>query len=86
MALPMSRQQVCEGKMQRDDTKRLASISQAAIHANVHPDTIRRRISTGHLTGYRFGGRIIRVDLNEVDELLRPMHTTKRVSSGANVA
>jgi excisionase family DNA binding protein len=55
--------------------RRLESISGAAHYAGVHPKTIRRRISDGSLTGYRFGPRIVRVDLNEVDAMLRPIPT-----------
>jgi excisionase family DNA binding protein len=54
-------------------TPRLADICDAAAYAHVHPRTIRRRISDGTLTGYRFGPRLIRVDLNEMDAALRPI-------------
>lgn len=53
--------------------RRLSSIPSAADYAAVSTKTIRRRISDGSLTGYRFGARVIRVDLNELDELLRPI-------------
>ena len=53
--------------------RRLAGIPDAAQYAAVSTKTIRRRISDGSLTGYRFGARVIRVDLNEIDELLRPI-------------
>lgn len=63
--------------------RRLASISQAAEYAAVNPKTIRRRIASGDLTGYRMGARLIRVDLNELDQLMRPIPTT---SGGGRVA
>ena len=63
----MSRQQIIE--------RRLASIEQAARYAGCNPRTIRRRISAGDLTGYRMGPRLIRVDLNELDAMLRPIPT-----------
>jgi hypothetical protein len=54
--------------------KRLASINATAEYAHCSPKTIRRRIADGSLTGFRFGPRAIRVDLNEVDaRLLRPI-------------
>lgn len=56
-------------------TKRLASIPAAADYAAVSTKTIRRRIATGDLTGYRFGPRVLRVDLNELDAALRPIPT-----------
>jgi excisionase family DNA binding protein len=43
--------------------------------------TVRRLIHDGELNGYRMGrsGRVIRVDLNEIDEqLMRPMNTPSR--------
>lgn len=53
--------------------RRLASIPEAAEYAAVCTKTIRRRISDGTLTGYRFGPRVIRVDVDELDALLRPI-------------
>ncbi|EHK84255.1 DNA binding domain-containing protein [Rhodococcus pyridinivorans AK37] len=58
-----------EGKTSR----RLVSIPESAKYAGVCTKTIRRRISDGSITGYRFGPRLIRVDLNEIDDMLRPM-------------
>lgn len=58
--------------------RRLASISQAAEYAACSPKTIRRRIADSSLTGYRFGQRIIRVDLDELDTLLRPIPAAVR--------
>lgn len=58
--------------------RRLASISQAADYAAVSTKTIRRRIADGSLTGYKMGTRIIRVDLDELDDLLRVIPTTHK--------
>lgn len=55
--------------------RRLGSIADAAEFAGVNPKTIRRRIADGSLTGYRMGPRLIRVDLAELDALLRPIPT-----------
>lgn len=55
--------------------RRLASINEAAKHAAVSIKTIRRRVADGTLTGYRMGPRLIRVDLNELDAVLRPIPT-----------
>lgn len=55
--------------------RRLASIEKAAAYVDTSPRTIRRSIAEGRLTGYRFGDRLIRVDLNELDALLRPIPT-----------
>ena len=52
-------------------TRRLTSIEDAADYVGTSAKTIRRRITAGELRGYRFGARLIRVDLDEVDQLLR---------------
>ena len=56
--------------------RRLASIDTAASYMEVSTKTVRRYIAAGRLTGYRLGGRLLRVDLNEVDAMLRPIPTT----------
>ncbi|MGD7707014.1 helix-turn-helix transcriptional regulator [Microlunatus sp. Y2014] len=61
----------------RTPTRRLVSPKQAAAEYGVSVDTIRRRISAGEVTGYRFGKRLIRVDLNELDAILRPIPSAK---------
>lgn len=57
--------------------RRLVTVSQAADYVMVHPATIRRRIASGEITGYRLGSRVIRVDLDELGQLL------KRTGAGA---
>jgi len=49
----------------------------AADYVPCSTKTIRRRIADGSLTGYRFGRKIL-VDLDEVDELLRPITTVRK--------
>lgn len=51
--------------------KRLATIATAAAYVDTSPKTIRRAISEGRITAYRFGPRLIRVDLNEIDASLK---------------
>ncbi len=55
--------------------RRYAPIASAAESVDVSQKTIRRRIAEGSLTGYRMGPRILRVDLNELDALMRPIPT-----------
>lgn len=55
--------------------KRLTSIAKAAEHADVCTRTIRRWIANGLITGYRIGPRLIKVDLNDIDALARPIPT-----------
>lgn len=51
--------------------KRLVSVQEAAEVANVCPKTIRRGIAKGLFTAYRFGPRLIRVDLDELEASFR---------------
>lgn len=60
--------------------RRLVTIGQAAAYASVNPRTIRRRISDGSLTGYRLGPRIIRINLNELDDILTPIPTVGNIA------
>lgn len=53
-----------------DTEHRFASITKAAEYADVHRETIYRRIVEGTLTRYQLG-HALRVDLNELDRLMR---------------
>lgn len=63
---------------QGDENKRFIRQEAAAERWDVSVDTIRRLISSGKITGYRLNGRIIRVDVAEVDAAFRPIPTTGR--------
>lgn len=54
-----------------------ASIAAAANALGCSTRTVRRYIESGRLTGYRMGPRLIRVDLAELDVLLRPIPTAQ---------
>lgn len=58
--------------------RRLSSLPDAAEQYGVSSRTLRRYISAGRITGYRFGPRMLRVDLDELDAMLRPLATAKR--------
>ena len=47
--------------------RRWASIDEAAAYLRIHPRTVRKMAAQGRLTLYRNGGRLVRVDLNEMD-------------------
>lgn len=51
--------------------RRFTTTKAAAEYLNVHDRTIRKMVAEGRLTGYR-NGRILRVDMNEVEQCLRP--------------
>ncbi|MFM1724044.1 helix-turn-helix domain-containing protein [Rhodococcus sp. PAM 2766] len=52
---------------------RYSTLGEAAETLSVSTRTIRRYISAGKLTAYRVGPRVIRVDLSELDRVMRPM-------------
>ena len=53
--------------------RRLAPLTEGAEYSKLSVKTLRRYIITGRLTGYRTGPKLIRVDLNELDRLTRPI-------------
>lgn len=56
--------------------RRYVSLDEAANYLSVSVFTVRRRIASGEITGYRIGrSRAIRVDLNELDAMMRPIPT-----------
>jgi excisionase family DNA binding protein len=63
--------------------QRLLSVAEAAEQLSASTKTVRRRIADGTLTGYRMGPRLIRVDQNELEALLRPIPTAGQGSGGA---
>jgi hypothetical protein len=56
---------------------RWCSLKDAAAIYSVHPDTLRRRIREGKLTGLKLGYKTLRIDLNEVEVLFQKMPTTR---------
>lgn len=55
---------------------RLGTFQEAAERIAVDPMTVRRMVSRGVLTAYRIPGtRSVRVDLDELDAILRPIPT-----------
>jgi len=52
--------------------RRYVKIADAAEYLGVTERTVRNMIADGRLTGYRCGARLVRVDLNEIDEAMRP--------------
>lgn len=57
---------------------RLVSIPVAAERLDVSTKTLRRYIADGRLTAYRLGPKLLRVDLDELDAMLRPLATANR--------
>jgi excisionase family DNA binding protein len=56
----------------RATRRRYAKLDEAAEYLGVTGRTVRQMIADGRLTGYRSGTRIVRVDLNELDDAMQP--------------
>ena len=54
---------------------RSAPLKTTSEQYGVSERTLRRYITQGKITGYRLGPRMIRVDLDEVEQLLQPIPT-----------
>ena len=52
--------------------RRYAKIKDGADYIGVTERTIRQMIADGRITGYRSGNRLIRVDLNDLDDAMKP--------------
>lgn len=50
--------------------RRVAQLKVAAGIYGVCTKTLRRRIADGSITGYRFGPKLIYVDLDEIDRFM----------------
>jgi excisionase family DNA binding protein len=59
------------------------SLADAAEHVGVTTRTLRRWIAAGTLPAYRVGPRLVRVDLGDVEELMRPIPTVQQSRSNA---
>lgn len=52
----------------------LAGLKSAADSIGVHPRTLRRWIADGKLTAYRVGPRMIKINLDDLATLVRPIN------------
>ncbi|ORJ57777.1 helix-turn-helix domain-containing protein [Mycobacterium simiae] len=62
--------------------RRYITVSEAAEYLRISDRTVRRLRADGELTRYPHGRsrRVIRVDLNEIDdELMRPLNEPRRI-------
>jgi len=55
--------------------KNLGTIATGASCYSISEKTLRRWVAEGRITGYRFGPRMLRIDLNEIEALLKPIPT-----------
>src|SRR3954470_23455695 len=65
-------------------SRHLAGGADAAAYADVSTRTIRRYIAHGRLTGYRVGPRLVKIDLDELDERARPIPTARGPGPGSD--
>jgi excisionase family DNA binding protein len=60
----------------RKPGSRLVGTAEAAEYAGLCTRTIYRYIAAGRITGYRIGPKLIKVDLDELDKITRPVPAT----------
>ncbi len=70
--MPKNKSQLRLSSVNGNGRRRYVKIADAAEYLDVTDRTIRQMIADGRLTGYRSGGRLVRVDLNEVDAAMQP--------------
>ena len=58
--------------------RKYETIQSTAVRLGVSTRSIRRWIADGTLTAYRLGGKIVRLDPDEVDDAARPIPTAGR--------
>jgi len=56
------------------------SLQKAALIYDVSVDTLRRRISAGKLPASRFGARLIRVRITDLERLYRPIPAVEELA------
>jgi len=61
--------------------RRWASVADGAKYVGVSSKTFRRMIAAGTVPAYRMAPRVLRVDLNELDAVMRPIPTAGRDDS-----
>ena len=61
-------------------TPEWVSLQQAALIYGISVDTLRRRIATGVLPASRIGARIIRVRIEDLDRVCRPITVEQRTA------
>jgi excisionase family DNA binding protein len=62
----------------RTEPRRIVPIAAGAEHAGgVNVRTLRRWIADGRLTGYRVGPKLLFVDLDELEQMIRPVSAAR---------
>ena len=59
---------------------RRALLAEAAEYSHLSVRTLRRYIVTGRITGYRVGPKLLQVDLDEIDAIVRPVPARRGVA------
>lgn len=57
----------------RRNPARRVRLKDGATHAHVCVKTLRNWIAAGRITGYRVGPKLLEVDLDEIDRIIRPV-------------
>jgi hypothetical protein len=52
---------------------RRVPLAEGSVYAHLSIKTLRRYIADGRITGYRAGVKLIQVDLDEIDAIIKPV-------------
>lgn len=54
---------------------RRVPLAEGSAYSHLSIKTLRRYIAAGLITGYRVGPKLLQVDLDEIDRIIRPVPT-----------
>ncbi len=57
-------------------TRRMVGVAEAAAYIGISTPTLRHWIKTGRLPAVRLGPKLLRVDLDDIDAMTRPVEPT----------
>ncbi|MFD6677657.1 helix-turn-helix transcriptional regulator [Rhodococcus zopfii] len=67
--------------MERNNTRRLVTVAQAAEYCEMGVSTLRRYIAEGRVPAHRIGPKMVRLDLDELDAVLTARKPTAAPTS-----
>lgn len=66
---------------QAEILRRWATTRETAAYLHIGERTVRRMVADGHIVAHRIGRRLVRIDLNEVDEAFRVLPSAGTATS-----
>jgi excisionase family DNA binding protein len=68
--MPKNKSHVRLSAVNGNTRRRYVTIDEAAEYLSLHPATIRQMLADRRLTPYKLGPRVVRVDLNQIDDAM----------------